>query len=280
MTGMSDQVFRSIEELRRRGTDFCLVTVVRTANATSTKAGAKALVTEAGELIGFLGGGCISGAAKRVAKEVLTSGRPRLIRVRPPEEVLEAADPDGVELHRSSCPSGGTTELFLEPLCQAPRLLICGASPVANALAELALILGYRATLAALPDDQPLLASKAERHDGFDLSRLDLRPRDAVAVATQGKGDREALKAALLSAAGYVGMVGSRRKVQALSRQLTDVPAERLAALQGPAGLAIDAIEPEEIALSILAEIVQWRRADRRRQDEDGHLLQATGSAG
>lgn len=273
----SDSLFDTIEQLRRRGEDCCIVTVVRTANATSAKAGAKAVVTAAGDLVGFVGGGCVTGAVRRVALEVLEAGQPRLIRVRPREEVVEAVDVDGVELHRSGCPSGGTVELFLEPLRQAPRVLVCGAAPVANVLADLALAMGYRVTLAAAAEDQALLSSTAARHRGYDLSALALRRADAVVVATQGKRDREALKAALNSGAGYVGMVGSRRKIEAMKAQMSaDIAADRLATLHGPAGLAIDAIEPEEIALSILAEIVQWRRSHQRRGDEDGQILEAT----
>ncbi len=275
----SDSLFNTIEGLRRRGEDCCVVTVVRTANATSAKAGAKAVVTAEGEMIGFVGGGCVTGAVRRVALEVLAGDEPRLIRVRPREEVVEAVDVDGVELHRSGCPSGGTVELFLEPLRQAPRVLVCGASPVANVLADLALAMGYRVTLSALAEDQEALTAKAARHNGFDFSDLSLRRADAIVVATQGKRDREALKASLNSGAGYVGMVGSHRKIGALKSQMSgDVAAERLLALHGPAGLAIDAIEPEEIALSILAEIVQWRRSDQRRAVDDGQILQASGS--
>ncbi len=265
MTRATDEVFATIERLRQRGEDCCIVTVVRTANATSAKAGAKAVVTATGEVVGFIGGGCVTGAVKRVAGEVLDGGSPRLIRVRPREEVVEPVDLDGVELHRSSCPSGGTVELFLEPLQQSPRLVVCGASPVAARLIDLARAMGYRVIQAALAGDHRHPQESGAGIEGFDLSALMLRPRDAVVVATQGKRDREALKSALLSEAGYVGMVGSRRKVATLLSQLqSEVSAERLAALHGPAGLDIEAIEPEEIALSIVAEIVRWRRADQR----------------
>ncbi len=259
MNRATDEVFATIERLRQQGEDCCIVTVVRTANATSAKAGAKAVVTVSGDLVGFVGGGCVTGAVKRIAAEVLNGGAPRLIRVRPREEVVEAVDLDGVELHRSSCPSGGTVELFLEPLQQSPRLVVLGASPVAASLADLARAMGYR-VIEAAADGQGEV-----RREGFDLQDLALRPRDAVVVATQGKRDREALKNALLSEAGYVGMVGSRRKIETLLSQIGgEVSAERRARLHGPAGLDIDAIEPEEIALSIVAEIVRWRRADQR----------------
>jgi xanthine dehydrogenase accessory factor len=100
-----------IEDLRRRGEDFCLVTVIRTADATSAKAGAKAVVTREGTLHGFIGGGCVQGAATRTALAVMQAGEPRLIRVRPKDR--QDGDAEGLELHDSHCPSGGTVDLFL-----------------------------------------------------------------------------------------------------------------------------------------------------------------------
>jgi xanthine dehydrogenase accessory factor len=251
-----------IEELRRRGEDFCLVTVIRTANATSAKAGAKAVVTGDGALHGFIGGGCVQGAATRTALAALQAGAPRLIRVRPKEQ---GGDADGLELHDNHCPSGGTVDLFLEPMLQRTRIVICGASPVAATLARLARSIGYETIAAAPAADQARIAEADRRLEGFDLAAIALRAQDAVVVATQGRRDREALKAALLSNAGYVGMVGSRAKLRKLLDQLAgDVPEAQRRRLHGPAGLAIGAIDPEEIALSILAEIVRERRRPQR----------------
>jgi xanthine dehydrogenase accessory factor len=239
-------VIELIDALRAKGLDFCVVTVVRTANATSAKAGAKAVVTADGVLHGFVGGGCVQGAVQKVAKEVLASGEPRLIRVRPKDEEDQAPE---VEQHDSACPSGGTVELFLEPTRQHPRLVILGSAPVAAALERLAGAMGWETHAGVSP------AAAA------DLGALALRAQDAVVVATQGKGDRPALEAALRSPAGYVAMVGSRKKLGILLERLGDAVTEaRKRALHGPAGLDLGAIEPEEIALSILAEIVRHRR--------------------
>ena len=264
------EVLALIERLREAGEDFCVVTVVRTANATSAKAGAKAVVTADGAVHGFVGGGCVTGAVRKVALEAIgatsaKAGAPRLIRVKPKDEVVAATDVDGVELHRSSCPSGGTIDLFLEPMGQPQRLVICGASPVAVALAGLARAMGYRVIAATLPEDRERMEAADRWHEGFDLGALAIRPRDAVVVVTQGRRDREALKAALLSPAGYAGMVGSRTKIGKLLAQLGDAATpERRAQLHGPAGLAIGAIDPEEIALAILGEIIGWKRASIR----------------
>jgi xanthine dehydrogenase accessory factor len=250
-----------VEELRHRGEDFCLVTVIRTANATSAKAGAKAVVTRDGDLHGFIGGGCVQGAATRTALAAMQAGAPRLIRVRPKEQ---GDDAEGLELHDSHCPSGGTVDLFLEPMLQRTRIVICGGSPVAATLARLARSMGYETVVAAPEADQARVAEADRRIDGFDLSAVALRPQDAVVVASQGRRDREALTAALLSPAGYVGMVGSRAKIGKLLAQLDDVPEDRKRGLHGPAGLDIGAIDPEEIALSILGEIVREHRRPQR----------------
>ncbi|SMF64447.1 xanthine dehydrogenase accessory factor [Tistlia consotensis] len=272
----AEKILDLIERLRAEGADFCVATVVRTANATSAKAGAKAVVTADGLLHGFVGGGCVTGAVRKAGLEALRRNEPTMIRVRPKEEVAQAGrgagngpqDADGVPLHASMCPSGGTVELFLEPLGQAPRLVVCGASPVAQALVAQAAAVGRRVIAAAPAEEQERLAGADVLLDGYDLAGLRLGPRDAVVVATQGRRDREALKAALESGAGYLGMVGSRRKVQTLAgrlrEELSPEASARLPELHGPAGLDIGAIEPEEIALSILAELVQLRRkADR-----------------
>lgn len=266
MAGMSDELYDAIAALRAAGEPFCVATVVRTANATSAKAGAKAVVKADGAILGHVGGGCVQGALRRSAAEVLASGAAKLIRVRPKDEVTAAVDLDGTELHRSACPSGGTVDLFLEPMGTAPRLLVCGASPVARALAELAPRLGWRVAVAALPEDLAGFAGAATLQPGFELEPLAVSERDFVVVATQGRRDREALAAALRSPAGYVAFVGSRRKAAVLRGQLREqgVAEARLAALRAPAGLDIQAIEPAEIALSILAEAVQVRRAGQR----------------
>ena len=263
MSQTIDETMALIASLRQQGEEFCVVTVVRTANATSAKAGAKAVVLRDGAIRGFLGGGCVEGAVRRSAAAVLRDGRARLIRVKPKDEVVAGVDVDGTELHRSFCPSGGTLDLFVEPMRRPPRLVIAGASPVAEALAGLAARLGYRIALAALAEDHTRFAEVAERIEGFDLAALGVREEDWVVVSTQGKRDREALAAALKSAARYVAFVGSRRKAEALAAQLRaqGIGEDRLAQLKAPAGLDIRAIEPGEIALSILAEIIARRRS-------------------
>ena len=257
------EILDRIAELRARQEEFCVVTVVRTENATSAKAGAKAVVTKDGTLHGFIGGTCVQGAVGRVAAEVLASGAPKLIRVKPKDDPAEQAPNDGIELHGNACPSGGTVELFVEPMLMAPRCIICGTSPVAASLVALAKVMGYRTILAA-PTDQANLIEGADHYvDGYNFSGIDISADDAVVVATQGRKDRDALHAALASDAVFVAMIGSRRKAAVLQADMVErgLSAARIAALRAPAGLDIGAIEPEEIALSIIGDIVRHRRS-------------------
>jgi xanthine dehydrogenase accessory factor len=267
MTQPIEDAFSLIAALRKRGEEFCVVTVVRTEHATSAKAGVKAVVLADGTIHGFLGGNCVQGAVRRTAAVVLRDGSARLIRVKPEAEVTTAVDVDGTELHRSFCPSGGTVDMFVEPMRRPPRIIVCGSSPVAVAVADLGARVGYRIAVAALADEHNRFAAVEQSVPGFDLAPLGIAASDWIVVSTQGKRDREALAAALASAAHYVAFVGSRRKADVLLAQLREqgqIPADRLARLKAPAGLDIHGIEPAEIALSIIAEIVQHRRAKVR----------------
>lgn len=263
MTGDHSDVFALIASLMQDGDSFCVATVVRTENATSAKAGAKAVILPDGTIKGFLGGGCVQGAIRRSALTVLAQGKPRLIRVKPTDEVVARTDVDGTELHKSGCPSGGTVDIFIEPMRPAPRLVVCGATPVAVAVADLGKRMGYRIAAAALADDLDAFTQPEESVSGFDLIEFGIAENDFIVVATQGKRDREALAAALDSTAGYVAFVGSRRKAESLCGQLRaqGMAEDRISRLSAPAGLDIHAIEPAEIALSILGEIVMHRRS-------------------
>lgn len=265
-----DKLLDLMARLRRDARPYALATVVRTVAATSAKAGAKAIVTDDGEIHGWVGGGCARGAVTRAALEALKSGSARLISVLPQEEldaggVAPGETRDAVQFHRSACPSGGSLDIFVEPMLPRPGLVVCGASPVARAVAELAGRSGFAVTVAALAGDQPELPEGERRIEGFELPAEETGERFIV-VATQGKRDAEALRAALNTDAGYVAFVGSRRKASSLVERLRGegVAAEKLARLRAPAGLDIGAITPEEIALSIIAEVVELRRRGSR----------------
>jgi xanthine dehydrogenase accessory factor len=259
-----------------KGQTFALATVVRTVSVTAAKAGAKALIGPDGSIEeGWIGGGCARAAVVKAARQCMADGRSRLVSIAPKDALAELGaaageERGGVFYAKNSCPSQGTMDIFVEPVLPSPRLLILGASPVAVALARLAPSMGFDVTVAAAP----------EEHERFDsgVSRLvSLSPPketgdDAyVVVSTQGPGDRAALKSTAGMDARYRAFVGSRRKAETLKRELASegIPEEALAAIKAPAGLDISAISADEIALSILAEMVAVRRRPERRSMED-----------
>jgi xanthine dehydrogenase accessory factor len=258
-------IFDTIDQQRRSGRPFCVATVVRTADVTSAKAGAKAVVTETGDILGHLGGACVKRAVTSAGKDAIASGQTRLIRVKPSETVVALTDDDGAQVFKSGCPSGGTVDVLIEPYELPPMLVIFGATPISRALAAHAALAGYRL---ALPEEAGG-APEATRFAGADISALALTPRDFVVVASQGTQDLACLGAALDSPAARVSMIASRRKAETLTAKLATagMAPEKIGRLKSPAGIDLHAIDPQEIALSVLAEIVRWRNLDRKEAD-------------
>ena len=264
-------VLDELSALKASGEAFAVATVVRTVALTAAKAGAKALIRSDGTMsAGWIGGGCARAAVLKAAREALDDGRPRLVSVQPEDALHEhgveaGQSKDGVEFARNLCPSRGTMDVFVEPVLQRPELLVCGATPIAVALADLGRRLGFHVAVAAPSEDHKRFAGIDIAIPGYDLSRLVAGERYIV-VATQGRGDEAALAAALATPACHIAFVGSHRKAAALrvSFAAKGADAARLSALHSPAGLDIGAVTPEEIALSILAEIVAVRRGGQR----------------
>ncbi|HEY1942783.1 MAG TPA: XdhC family protein [Roseiarcus sp.] len=256
------------------GEAFALATVVRTVSVTAAKAGAKAIISADGSIDeGWIGGGCARAAVLKAARQSMLDGQSRLVSIAPKELLagLGVAPGDaraGVLYARNSCPSQGTMDIFVEPVLPSPRLLILGASPVAVALAPLAAQLGFSVTVAAPAGELGRFSAASAKVEGFALPQ-DWGDRGFIVVSTQGAGDRVALKLAASVEFRYAAFVGSRRKAAALRAELggEGVSPQRLAAIKAPAGIDLCAITSEEIALSILAEMVLVRRRVQRAEE-------------
>ena len=259
-------VFEEIARLRAAGARFAVATVARTADATSAKAGAKAVIDADGAIKGFLGGACVQNAARKAAAAALATGEARLIRVKPAEQATSLIDADGAPLYRSGCPSGGTVEVLIEPFAPPMTLAILGSGPVAEALGRVARPMGWRLVHAA-PESEHGRVEADARVAGFDLAAVGLGERDVVVVAAQGAGDRAALGAALKSPAAHVMMVASARKARTLVARLHQegFPGALSQRLEAPAGLDLGGVAPEEIAIAIAAGIVRHRARNRVR---------------
>ena len=265
------EVMDLVAQLKAAEEAFVLATVVRTVSVTAAKAGAKAIIRPDGTIVaGWIGGGCARGAVLKAAQEALADGEPRMVSVQPENLLAELGvkpgeNREGVRFASNMCPSKGTMDIFVEPVLPHPSLVIFGASPVAMSLAAQARQLGYHVTLAAPAGDLSAVPDADALVDGFGLGQLKQAKRFVV-VSTQGKGDEAALRAAIDTPAAYRAFVGSRRKMAALRAKLIGegFAAAALDTVKAPAGLDLGAITPEEIAMSILAEITVERRRGQR----------------
>lgn len=260
---MRAELLQLAADLAARSEPFVLAVVVRRRPASSAQAGDMALITAAGAFHGWLGGSCTQPTVVREAQKALADGKPRLLSLSPDPE---AERRPGVAVFPMTCHSGGSVEIYLEPVLPVPCLTVFGVSPAARALVKLGKAMGYRVE-AADAAAEPALFPEADRVL-TDLSEVaaagagQAAERYAV-VATMGERDEEAIQAALAAAPAYLGVVASARRFAQLRATLLaqGVAAEELDGIESPAGVDIGAHTPEEIALSVLAAIVQRRRA-------------------
>ena len=229
---------------------------------TSARPGASGIVHPDGTIEGWVGGSCAQPVVIREALRALADGQPRLLRLSK-EAPAEGRRGDGVIELVMTCHSGGTLEIYVEPHLPAPVLWIAGATPIAGALAALGAAAGWRVSVFD-PIAEADAFPAAERVAGaMNLGRLDPEAAPYVVVASQGTWDEEALQGALSRDVAYVGLVASPKRAAAVRAWLRDeaeIPEERIAALRAPAGMDLGAETAEEIAISILAELVQVRR--------------------
>lgn len=242
---------------------FALVTVLSAQAPTSGKAGDKAVVTADGQIHGWIGGGCAQPAVVKTVRRALLDGTPRKIRISPSEESAERDLGDVLEFGMA-CHSGGTLELFIDPVMPSATLTVVGDSPVARALVSLAPRVGLRVAVVAqgavaadFPDADTVLAS-----DDVSAVSAKLSAAPFVVVATQGRRDLQGLKAALALQPQGLWFVSSAKKASVLLGSLVasgEDPAA-VARIVAPAGEFIGAQTPEEIALSVLTSVVAARR--------------------
>jgi xanthine dehydrogenase accessory factor len=260
VTGRS--VFIRAAELEATGRPFVVATVVAVRRPTSARPGASGLIHPDGTIEGWVGGSCAQPVVVREALRALVDGQPRLLRLSK-DAPSEGRRGDGIVELVMTCHSGGTLEIYVEPHLPAPLLWIAGTTPIAGALAALGAASGWRVTVFD-PIADPDAFSGVERVIvGTDIKNQDPGAAPAIVIATQGIWDEEATAAALSRDAAYVGLVASPTRaavVRAWLSEETMLEPERIAALRAPAGMDLGAETAEEVAISILAELVQVRR--------------------
>ena len=255
---MKPDVLRLAAELSSRGEAYVLATVVWRRAPSSGKEGATALITADRTVRGWIGGACAEPTVVREALRAIEEGTPRLLFMGTADE-LEAHRRDGVVTIPIACQSEGALEVYVEPVLPQPQLVTIGRSPAALALTSMASGLGWR-SLAVDDGGDATNHPDADRVvTEIDLSDVD--DRSFVIVATQGHYDEDALERALATSAPYVGLIASRKRADSVLGYLHDrgVADEVLARVHAPAGLDLGHVASEEIAVAILAEIVQLR---------------------
>lgn len=257
-------VLEHARELSQRGEAFALATVVWRRGPSSGKEGCRAVVTASGEVFGFIGGACAEPVVVRQARQILAEGVPRLVFLGTPDELEKVAVREGISYVPMSCQSEGALEIYIEPVEPKAHLVVVGRSPMVEALVQMAQAIGWRTVLVD-PD-----GGSAEKYPSAEcvVSELDFKlagvdERSLVVVATQGHHDEEAVEQALIAGPAYVGLVGSRPRAKSVFDYLEGrgLSRETLDRVKVPAGLDLGRVSHREIAVGVLAELVQLRAA-------------------
>jgi xanthine dehydrogenase accessory factor len=240
-------------ELTSAGKAFAVATVVRVEGSSSARRGSKAIIDSQGKLLaGWVGGGCAESAVKNEALKCIEIGRPQLITLDMRDEEL------GVGM-----PCGGKMDVFVEPVLPKPELLIVGHGRIAETLSAIGHVMGFE-IIVNDPGADSVSFPNASRivTEDFDLTETPIGPKTFVVIATQHKRDHLWLQKALEGNAAYVALVASRHRAKLVLDYLAaaGVPAQKIRSVRAPAGLDLGASTPEEIALSIVSEMVAVRR--------------------
>ena len=250
---MFSDLYSKAAELATQGKPYAIATVVRVEGSSSARQGSKAIIDSQGKLVlGWVGGGCAESAVKSEALKSMETEKPQLITLDMRDESL------GVGM-----PCGGKMEVFIEPVLPEPELLIVGHGRISETLSILGHLMGFTVTVNDPGADRSAFpnASRIVTED-FDLTETPIQPRSFVVIATQHKRDHLWLQKALEGNASYVALIASRHRAKLVLDYLaaSGIPAEKISSVQSPAGLHLGAATPEEIALSVMSQMVALRR--------------------
>ncbi len=258
-------LYEEIVRIRAEGKRGVLATVVRTQGSTPREVGAKMLVHEDGSISGTIGGGRLEAAVIKEALETLAAGSPRSVH----------HDLTGPEAPEVGMICGGTVEIYLEPILSGPKVFLFGGGHVSLPVARISKMAGFRV---AVIDERPEFANRERFPEAEEviaeefssaLKKLKTHRESYLVILTRGHAyDQEVLEWALSTEARYIGMIGSQKKVETVFSNLKGkgISAERLGSVHAPIGLDIGGKTPEEIAVSIVAEMIQERRKGKGRE--------------
>lgn len=247
---------------------YALAMVVRRVVPTSGKPGDKAIIRKDGSISGWIGGGCTRGIILKEALAAMKDGKPRLVSI---DNDGNSVSKPGVMKYNMTCQSGGAVDVYIEPVLPKPHLMIMGKSHIAMALCQLGKTMGYTVSLVCDSTDRDGFMGADHFILQSDFSDHSVSANTYIVVSTQGEGDEVALENAVRSKAAYVAFVASRRKANSLFRELKNrgLSFDQLKQIKTPAGLDIKAKLPEEVAISILAQIIQHIREEDQPEEKN-----------
>lgn len=259
---MFNELTLNIEAQLAKGSDFAIAQVVNRMAPSSGKVGDKALILESGEMIGWVGGGCVRGIVIKEALDVIKTKRYRRVRISPEGGSRETAT---YKEYVMSCQSKGTVEILIEPMIAQPEIIIAGKSNIARKLAALAVAADFRVSVLAIDADSQMFPGVHKVYDKIDFTHFNNLSNTYIIVTTRGENDDLAVKKALETQAGYVGFVASTKKAADLRTNLSNegLSDDDIARLKSPVGLDINAKLASEVAISILAEVIEDFRNGR-----------------
>jgi xanthine dehydrogenase accessory factor len=261
-----DELQKELEGLQSRNEVAAVATVVRRDAPTSGKPGDKAIITEDGQVKGWIGGGCTKGIVIKEALSSIKERSPRLVKIQTDSNTPEQP---GVKNYKMTCQSGGSVEVYIEPIMPVTQIKIFGRSHIGRALCEIGRASGFSITVISDAADSDMFPSANEIIKLSEYTPT-ATPFDFAVVCTQGEQDVEGMEAAIKTGSRYIGFVASRKKANSilLSLKRQGVPHDVLVKVRTPAGVDLNAKTPEEVAISILAEIIKEKRAITETMEE------------
>ncbi len=256
---MFNELSLQIEEQLAKGKDFAIAQVIDRIAPSSGKVGDKALILETGELIGWVGGGCVRGIVIKEALNVIKSKRYRRVRISPEGGTRETAN---YKEYVMSCQSKGTLEVLIEPVIPQPELIVVGKSNIARKLVQMASAADFKVSVMATDADVQMFPTANGVSENVDFSTVKSTANTYIIVTTQGEDDDLSVRKALQTSVRYVGFVASKKKAEDIKNYLQSIgiSSDRIGKLRSPVGLDINAKLASEVAISILAEVIDHFR--------------------
>jgi xanthine dehydrogenase accessory factor len=258
---MFDEYYNKLESLRKQNEYFVEATVVRREIPSSGKSGDKAIIDRHGEMTGWVGGGCVKGIILKEAEAAMKTGTSRLVRV---GKFSSDNREECVIEYEMECMSEGAVEIFVNPVLPTPHLVVIGKTFIAKALVKIAKAAGYRISLVAPGADMKAFEEVNQFTTQLSFNEIKISAVSAIVACTQGENDKMALELILSQPCFYKGFVASHKKITGLFNELLQqgFHREQLDVIHSPCGLNIHAKKPEEVAISILAQIIQQQNSN------------------